>query len=90
MTFLAESYSGWLQLPDGSGVLIDIVTKATIILTVAGILVAVLRRHAAALRHLILTVAVSSLLVLPVLSLVLPWRIPYPAKPLARYLRPIW
>jgi beta-lactamase regulating signal transducer with metallopeptidase domain len=65
----------WIQL------LLDLAIKGIIILLVAGALVTALKKASAAARHLLWSVAVASLLALPVCELTLPdWRVPvFPA-----------
>ena len=54
----------------------DAVLKATLIFAAAGLVSFCLRRRSAALRHMIWTLALGSVLVLPVLSLALPrWQL---------------
>ena len=62
--------------------LIDAGMKGIILLILAGLAVLVMRRASAAARHLIWTLALAGLLVLPVISLVVPkWQLPIlPAK----------
>src|SRR5262249_29174315 len=55
--------------------LLDTFIKSAVILSAAGLMAAVLRRASAASRHLVWSVAVASLLALPILSVTLPsWR----------------
>lgn len=63
---------------DAAGILIvDSVIKSVVILTLAGVIAAVLRRTSAASRHMVWGLAVASLLVLPILSAFVPsWRAP--------------
>ena len=57
--------------------LLDVTLKGALILLAAVLLVVALRRAAAATRHLVWTLAVISLLALPVLSMALPgWQLP--------------
>jgi beta-lactamase regulating signal transducer with metallopeptidase domain len=57
--------------------LLDAFVKSAVILSAAGLLVASLRKSSAASRHLVWSMAIISLLALPVLSVALPsWRIP--------------
>jgi beta-lactamase regulating signal transducer with metallopeptidase domain len=61
----------WLQL------LCDMTVKGVLIMLVAALLVAARKRASAASRHLLWSVAVISLLVLPLSALLLPdWRVP--------------
>jgi beta-lactamase regulating signal transducer with metallopeptidase domain/N-acetylglutamate synthase-like GNAT family acetyltransferase len=56
--------------------MLDTLIKSAVILAVAGLLAASLRRASAASRHLVWSVAIASLLALPALSVALPsWRI---------------
>src|SRR5262245_5573729 len=56
--------------------LLDAFIKSVIILSVAGLVAGSLRRASAASRHLVWSLAMASLLALPVLSVALPsWRI---------------
>src|SRR5262249_31296528 len=58
---------------------LDTFVKSAIILSAAGLLTASLRRASAASRHLVWSVAIVSLLALPILSVALPsWQIPAP------------
>jgi beta-lactamase regulating signal transducer with metallopeptidase domain len=72
---LPNESAEWMQL------LLDTAIKGILILLVAGALVAMLKSASAAARHLLWSVAVASLLVLPVFELVLPnWQVPvFPA-----------
>jgi beta-lactamase regulating signal transducer with metallopeptidase domain len=65
----------WLQL------LLDVALKGVVILLAAGALVVICRRASAAARHLLWSVAVACLLLLPIFELGLPnWRLPvFPA-----------
>lgn len=57
--------------------LLDVTLKGALILVATALLVVTLRRAAAATRHLVWTLAVISLLALPVLSMALPgWQLP--------------
>lgn len=57
--------------------LLDAVAKATVLLAVAALLAATLRRSSAASRHLVWTCALLAALALPLLSLALPrWQMP--------------
>jgi len=59
-----------------------ILLKGTLILAAAAVLSGLLRRRPAALRHLVWTVALAGVLLLPVLSLSLPgWHLPRAAAP---------
>jgi beta-lactamase regulating signal transducer with metallopeptidase domain len=63
----------------GPVVLVMTTAKATLILIAAAILVAALRRASAAVRYMVWSLALSALLVLPLLSLALPhWTISMP------------
>src|SRR5262245_41488204 len=56
--------------------LLDALIKSAVILSVAGLLTATLRRASAASRHLVWSLAMASLLALPAMSVALPsWRI---------------
>jgi HEAT repeat protein/beta-lactamase regulating signal transducer with metallopeptidase domain len=56
---------------------IDTLLKVTMVLTIAGLATLALGRASAALRHLVWTLALTSALLLPVLSLALPrWQLP--------------
>jgi beta-lactamase regulating signal transducer with metallopeptidase domain len=72
---LPNESAQWIQL------LLDMAIKGVLILLVAGVLVAMLKSTSAAARHLLWSVAVASLLVLPIFELVLPnWQVPvFPA-----------
>jgi len=66
------------------GVLLDASVKGVVVLAAAGSLALALRRSSAALRHLIWSLAVVSLIVLPVLSALLPsWQVPILPGPVA-------
>src|SRR5215510_1426678 len=57
--------------------LLDAFVKSAIILSAAGLFAASLRKSSAASRHMVWSMAIISLLALPVLSIALPsWRIP--------------
>lgn len=72
---LPNESAQWIQL------LLDTAIKGVLILVVAGVLVAMLKGASAAARHLLWSVAVVSLLTLPIFELVLPnWQVPvFPA-----------
>ena len=56
---------------------VDALIKVTLVLGLAGIATVVLGRSSAAVRHLVWTLALSSALMLPVLSIALPrWQLP--------------
>ena len=56
---------------------VDAIAKATLLFAAAGLASFVLRRRSAAARHMIWTLALLSVLVLPVLSVALPrWQLP--------------
>lgn len=60
-----------------SNVLLDVLTKATVLLVTAVILDRFLRKRSAALRHRLWCLTFVGLLALPLLATVLPaWRIP--------------
>jgi len=64
------------ELPFGWLPLADVVAKTTVILLAAAVASLMLRRASAALRHLVWTLALSSALVLPIASFVLPkWQL---------------
>ena len=66
-----SSGSAWLSVADG-------VAKATVVLATAGILSFALRRRSAAARHMIWTLALIGVLVLPALSMALPrWKVAF-------------
>src|SRR5271166_3234352 len=57
--------------------------KSTIVLSLAWLLVLLLRKRSAATRHLVWTAAASGVLALPLLSVILPaLRIPAPSAPI--------
>src|SRR5215510_12873774 len=60
---------------------VEIVVKATVLLAMAGVLQAAMRRRAsAAARHLIWSLAIASVLILPFASAALPrWNVDIPA-----------
>jgi beta-lactamase regulating signal transducer with metallopeptidase domain len=66
---------------EGMQLVINVIIKASLILLLAGALAGALKRSSAATRHLIWSVAIGGLLVLPVLESLLPeWQIPvFPA-----------
>jgi HEAT repeat protein/beta-lactamase regulating signal transducer with metallopeptidase domain len=67
---ITDMPAGWLPL-------VDSVVKATIVLGGAAVAAYALRHASAALRHLIWTVALTSALLMPVLSIALPrWQLP--------------
>ncbi len=63
--FTAEFGTSWIPVADAIG-------KATLLFLAAGLASFVLRRRSAALRHMVWTLALASVLVLPVLSIALP------------------
>ena len=68
---------------------IEVVLKATIILAVAGLAVAAVRRSAAASRHFAWNVALISLLVLPALTFLPGLSLELPLAPAATLLSPL-
>ncbi|MDQ3606622.1 MAG: hypothetical protein M3418_10630, partial [Gemmatimonadota bacterium] len=59
------------------GILLVVAVKATLLLLMASLLALALRRASAASRHLVWSLALAALLVLPPLSLLLPdWTVP--------------
>jgi beta-lactamase regulating signal transducer with metallopeptidase domain len=56
--------------------MIDTLIKATILLTVVALAAHLLRRRSAALRHLLWTLAIVGLVALPVLTAIVPFRLP--------------
>ncbi len=68
--FLSQLDRAWLPVVDG-------LLKATLVLGLAGLVSLTLARASAAVRHLVWTLALSSALLLPVLSVALPrWQLP--------------
>jgi beta-lactamase regulating signal transducer with metallopeptidase domain len=68
-------YAGYTAL----ALLLDVAVKGMLILGIAGLVAASLRRSSAAVRHFVWTVAAAALLALPILSLMVPrWRVPVP------------
>lgn len=68
--------------------IVSMLGKGTLLLLAAIVVVAALRRASAAVRHLVWGTVIASLLVLPLVSAVLPWRLsivplPVPAAPSA-------
>ncbi len=63
---------------------LDVAIKASLLLLLAAATVAVARRAAAAERHFVWTLALAGLLILPVLAVALPWRLPVVPAPVAR------
>jgi beta-lactamase regulating signal transducer with metallopeptidase domain len=55
--------------------LLALIIKATMVLALAGLATALLHRASAALRHLVWGSALAALLLLPIVSLILPWRV---------------
>ena len=87
----------WLQNEPGAdawsralAVLVDAGVKGIVLLALAGLVALAMRRASAAARHLVWTLALCGLLLLPVLSLVVPkWQLPIlpgPATPVERAL----
>src|SRR5689334_12464256 len=65
----ADFGSSWIAAADA-------ILKATLIFAIAGIVSFGLRRRSAAVRHMVWTLALASVLVVPALSLVLPrWQL---------------
>ncbi|HEY6107288.1 MAG TPA: M56 family metallopeptidase, partial [Gemmatimonadales bacterium] len=70
--------------------IVSTLVKGTLLLLAAIVVVAALRRASAAVRHLVWGTVIASLLVLPLVSAVLPWRLsivplPVPAAPGATF-----
>src|SRR4051795_9314763 len=63
--FAADFGTSWIAVA-------DLVVKATLLFLSAGVASFVLRRRSAALRHIIWTLALGGVLVLPILSVALP------------------
>jgi HEAT repeat protein/beta-lactamase regulating signal transducer with metallopeptidase domain len=63
-------------LPPGAVWFAGLLVKVTVVLLVAVTLALLLRRTSAAVRHMVWTAAILSVLALPVLAAVLPWRLP--------------
>ena len=55
--------------------LVALILKATMVLALAGLATALLHRASAALRHLVWGSALAALLLLPLVPLILPWRV---------------
>jgi TonB family protein len=69
---LFQAVSGW-----GLTILLEAFVKGTILLLFAGALALALRRASAATRHLVWTLALGSVLALPLFGLILPaWNVP--------------
>ena len=56
--------------------IVSTLLKGTVLLLAAAAIAAVLRHASAALRHLVWGTVIATLLMLPLLSVVLPWRVP--------------
>jgi TonB family protein len=66
----------------GYEILFEVLIKATLLLLFAAVLVLALRRSSAATRHLVWTLALVAILILPVLALTLPaWNLPILSMP---------
>ena len=77
MTLAAEMTAFLSQLDGAWLTAIDALLKATLVLGLAGLVSLLLARASAAVRHLVWTLALTSALVLPVLSVALPrWQLP--------------
>ena len=63
--------------------LVALVLKASAVLALAGLATALLHRASAALRHLVWGGALAALLLLPLFSLAVPWRVPVSIIPSA-------
>jgi len=63
-------------LSPGAGWFVGLLVKVTLLLLVAAALSLALRRASAAARHMVWTAAIVSVLALPILAAVLPWRVP--------------
>jgi hypothetical protein len=63
-------------LTSGAVWFVGLLVKVTVVLLVAVTLSLALRRTSAAVRHMVWTAAILSVLALPVLAAVLPWRLP--------------
>ncbi|HZS46747.1 MAG TPA: M56 family metallopeptidase [Blastocatellia bacterium] len=76
LTTLLSSASIYDQSPVWLSFFADAAIKGIILLATAGLLVAIFRRSAAAVRHLIWSLALASFLILPVVSFVAPkWNV---------------
>src|SRR5256885_754522 len=63
--FASDLGTSWISV-------VDVVVKATLLFVSAGLVSFLLRRRSAALRHIIWTLALAGVLVLPMLSMALP------------------
>ncbi|MGH7533623.1 MAG: M56 family metallopeptidase, partial [Gemmatimonadales bacterium] len=68
-------------IPVGLAWALGVVLKVTIVLGVAGLLTALLRGASAAARHLVWSGALATALLIPLLSLSLPWKLPVTVLP---------
>ncbi|MEW6127984.1 MAG: M56 family metallopeptidase [Acidobacteriota bacterium] len=69
-----------LNTNDGLQLLFDVAMKSLLVLTLAQVMVALLKKYSAATRHLILSVSIAAVLLIPVLALSLP-AIRFPVLP---------
>ena len=75
MEYLIANPNDWF-----SSILLDSMVKSLALLLLAGLLVLIMRRASASLRHLVWVLAMGGMLVLPFLSVVLPaWQILLPS-----------
>ncbi|MEX0652565.1 MAG: M56 family metallopeptidase [Phycisphaeraceae bacterium] len=63
--------------------LLDVAIKSTVILMLAGVITALMRRHSAAARHTVWAAAIVAVLLLPMLAYLLPGLAVLPAVPIA-------
>lgn len=77
--------SAFLTQLSGGPLLLDLALKSVVLLLLASVAAWMLRHSSAALRHLVWSVALAGLLVLPVLALALPsWRVELLPQPLPK------
>ncbi|MFI5235938.1 MAG: hypothetical protein ACHQXA_09525, partial [Gemmatimonadales bacterium] len=78
------------SLPSAGAVtwLVGLLLKGTLVLLLIWSASLLLRRASAALRHLLWTVGLVALVVLPILSIALPWRLPVAAVPATAFAPP--
>ncbi|HVF40706.1 MAG TPA: hypothetical protein VM939_12470, partial [Gemmatimonadaceae bacterium] len=84
MTPFASIVSTPLVSQGLAALLVEIAIKSTLLIGVALLIVVVLRRSTADMRHMVWSVSLGGLLIVPILGIMLPsWRVPLLPSPFA-------